>query len=61
MRLPVAASVAIAPLYGGLRAIHHGLRGTDMQDSVGQVLDSVERWFLHPRVYAARRRNTWLT
>ncbi len=62
MKLPVAASWLAAPVYGCTVALHHGLgrenpgESGEMYDGVGKFLQNIENFYLHPRVYAARRR-----
>lgn len=63
MKLPVAASWLAAPMYGCTVALHHALKPegdsevrSPAHQSVGRFLDSMENFYLHPRVYAARRR-----
>ncbi|KAH7383636.1 hypothetical protein BKA64DRAFT_163833 [Cadophora sp. MPI-SDFR-AT-0126] len=69
MKIPIAASWLAAPVYGCTVALHHALKpegdgdgdGTATSESsahqsVGRFLDSMENFYLHPRVYAARRR-----
>lgn len=61
MKLPVAASRLVAPAYGCTRALHHGLMDkNESQQSVGKFLENMERFYLHPRVYVARRVNVLL-
>lgn len=65
LKLPVAASWLVAPVYGCTRALHHALeKEADADDSdifknvhggVSQFLNNMESYYLHPRVLAARR------
>ena len=56
MKLPAAASFVAAPVYGATRALHHGLGEGEFKEEVGKALDQMEKFFLHPRVYAMRKR-----
>ena len=63
MKIPVAASWLAAPVYGCTVALHHALKPegdseatSSAHENVGRFLDSMENFYLHPRVYAARRR-----
>ncbi len=62
MKFPVAASWLVAPVYGCTKVLHHALKPEDptevsnVHQNVGLVLDHMENFILHPRVFAARRR-----
>jgi len=62
MKLPVAASWLAAPVYGCTKALHYALKPETPNDSgeiyqkVGTFLESMENFYLHPRVLAARNR-----
>lgn len=62
MKLPVAASWVIAPVYGCTVVLHHALQpdsstsSNTAHEKVGAFLENMENFYLHPRVFAARRR-----
>lgn len=62
MKLPAAASWFLAPMYGCTFAIHYALRPENAgeenkaRQKVGEFLDYMENFYLHPSVFAVRRK-----